>query len=156
MIPRPNRESAREAADTPPLDPAVLARAEALVASLRERYPELAARSLEELNACWSAIRIAPHDPTQKDRRDALFHLAHDFKGIGGSYGYPLVSAIGDSLCKLLRSEAAMDKARHDAIGRHVAALNAVIAERLSGDGGERGRLLVAALAKQVPARHIP
>lgn len=129
-----------------PLCPGSLARAEALVAALSERYPELAAKSLAELNACWAAFHAQGGASAQNERREEFYRLAHDFKGVGGSYGYPLVSTIGELLCRLLGPEGTLDATKLGKIAGLVSALNLIISERLSGDGGDRGRHVMADL----------
>lgn len=130
------------------LTPAALAKGEALVESLRDRYLEIATRSLHEFTACWHRFRAESADmnPEQQKRRDALYRLAHDFKGMGGTYGYPLISTIGGSLCCLLHFGVEMDAHHYAAVDRHVAALHKVISARLVGDGGACGSLLLKGL----------
>jgi len=33
---------------------------------------------------------------------EALYHRAHDLKGLGTTYGYPLISQIAGTLCRLI------------------------------------------------------
>ena len=103
-------------------------------------YLAWANEDLERLDA---AFRAAP-------ARDELYRLAHDMKGQGGTVGYPLITAIGDSLCRFLEGRRTLDRAALEVARRHVEALRTVIAHRLSGDGGARGAEVIEALAKPV------
>ncbi|MCW5752092.1 MAG: Hpt domain-containing protein [Alphaproteobacteria bacterium] len=72
----------------------------------------------------------------------AMFAAAHDAKGQGSTFGYPLVTRIAGSLCKYLKEQ----KNSPDVIAAHIDALKAVIAHRLAGDGGAVGERIAAGL----------
>ena len=72
--------------------------------------------------------------------RDRMFAIAHDIKGQAGTFGYPLLSDLAARLCRLLQTDGA------EGAGSLVAAMAEVVRDRLAGDGGERGREMVAGL----------
>ena len=123
----------------------VLRKAEDKLADLVDDYLEWAREDAERIDA---ACRELEASPGARPLRDALYRIAHDMKGQGGTFGYPLVSMIGDSLCKLLERAPVLDRAVVAAARLHVDALRSVIAQRVIGDGGEAGVELVAGLAK--------
>jgi HPt (histidine-containing phosphotransfer) domain-containing protein len=106
-----------------------------------EAYLAWAVADLERLDAACRARAPA---------REELYRLAHDMKGQGGTVGYPLISAIGASLCRFLEGRPTLDRAALAVARRHVDALRTVIASRLSGDGGARGAELIQRLASSV------
>lgn len=87
-----------------------------------------------------------------KERFDAVYGCAHDIKGQGGTFGYPLLTEIAGSLCKLIETLLSMDAARNltplrkTAVDMHVRALQLVHANRLTGQGGDAGRKLIDGL----------
>ena len=67
-------------------------------------------------------------------------------KGQGETFDYPLVSQLGNALCRLLETAPPPGSAGMEQVTALAAALGRVIRERLAGDGGEEGRRLRALL----------
>ena len=81
-----------------------LARAEAAVASLAQDY---ATWALADVAKARTALAAAIDDPAgHAPHVEALFRVGHDLKGQGTSFGFPLVTKIGHSLCALTRDRA--------------------------------------------------
>jgi len=79
--------------------------------------------------------------------RGAFHRLSHDLKGLGGTFNYELVTAVGASLCGLIKNEAMPDdRALQRRIVAHVAALKAILQFDLKGDGGNEGEQLLSTL----------
>ncbi|MGD9639507.1 MAG: response regulator, partial [Alphaproteobacteria bacterium] len=78
--------------------------------------------------------------------------LAHELRGQGGTFGYPLITIFGKSLYDATHSEASEDETVLDIIKAHIDAMKAVLREKIAGDGGPIGRQLLeglkAAIAK--------
>ncbi len=72
----------------------------------------------------------------------------HELRGMGGTFNFNLVSAIGDQMYRLISNCERVDQDRVEALGVHVDTLKVVLAEKLDGDGGERGRQVLAGLQK--------
>lgn len=91
--------------------------------------------------ACWSHAAL-----------ETLARVAHDLKGMGGTYGFPLVTQIAASLCRLIETEAGKNVAQADPslVRAHVDALRAAVRDRIKTDGHPVGRALVHALEAQV------
>src|SRR6185295_1075376 len=128
---------------------AVLARAEAAVADLAKDY---ATWALGDLARARTALTAATDDPTQRVRHvEALFRVAHDLKGQGASFGFPLVTKISQSLCVLTRDRARDYQARHlDLAKSHLDAIELVLTKSIKGEGGKVGAELVAKLELRV------
>ena len=126
------------AADLPDLDPADLANAEAALARLANSYVTWAEGDVRKLTECFARLEAeGGADPLA-----TLFAVAHDMKGQGATFGYPLLTRIGQALCRLIEHEPDSIAA----IGAHVAALARVVGERMTGDGGEAGQSLLTRL----------
>lgn len=65
--------------------------------------------------------------------------IAHDIKGQGGSFGYPLITQIGNSLSTLLKHEQLLSEAGLELLGEHVNALDTILDKAIEGDGGNLG-----------------
>jgi hypothetical protein len=116
-----------------------------VVEGLRGEFEEIAKVEVVKLVAAATALMSQPNDIA---KRDEVYKIAHELRGQGGSYGYPLVTRFGDQLCRYLDAAAGLDakslvivKATADAIG-------VVINSKVAGDGGDTGRALVAMLDK--------
>lgn len=83
---------------------------------------------------------------------DALMGAAHDLKGMGGTYGFPIVTRLAASLCKLIETEAGKALAQKDPalVCAHVDALRAAVRDGVQDTQHPVGRALVSALEEHV------
>lgn len=74
---------------------------EATIAALRDQYLDWTGSALAQMSGL-----IAPL-AEQTDGGDpelqAIFEIAHNIKGMGGSFGFPVMSAVGQLVCLYLR-----------------------------------------------------
>ena len=95
---------------------------------------------------------MAAYDRAQGDERaEALhdmFEIAHDMRGEGGSFGFPLVTQIGDILCKYLTALKSPEALEPPIVKLHIDALKAVINQRLRGEGDDTAKQVVDGLAQ--------
>ncbi|MEX0696854.1 MAG: Hpt domain-containing protein [Dongiaceae bacterium] len=123
----------------------LIAEAEAALATLNEDYETWVGADLSRLE---TAFRDAQGDP---DRRRELLRqahgIAHEMKGQGTTFGYPLVTHAAGSLCRLFEAiDEVADEFALRAIELHIGGLRSIVINRIKGDGGATGRDLVAAL----------
>lgn len=80
-----------------------------------------------------------------------IFRVAHDLKGQGTTFGYPLATQIAGLLCDFIRSAASSPSADLVSVIRaHLAALNLVLKQNIKGDGDAAAQQLVKKLALAV------
>lgn len=129
----------------------VLERAEAAVSDLAKNY---ASWALADVAKARVALASAVDDPKGRARHvEALFRVGHDLKGQGASFGFPLVTTIGQSLCVLTRDRARDYWDEHLDLARsHIDAIDLVLTKDIKGDGGKVGAELVARLEQRVAA----
>jgi len=91
---------------------------------------------LEEVERLQSARDNVDAHGYNGDYADELFRAAHDLKGQGMTFGYPLVTYVAGSLCKLLEVLGATEtsKAPIDLIDHHVDAIRAIVRDRIKGN----------------------
>lgn len=112
---------------------------------LKETYIHWTEAQLEKLH---SHIKLL----TQNDMNDAdstvrkIFELAHNIKGLGGSFGYYLMTDIAASLCEYLRNSEDFIHVKPEIITAHAKAMDVVIAEEIIGTGGAQGDMILARL----------
>jgi hypothetical protein len=120
-----------------------LARAEEATTALRANYTEWARIDVDHTQALLDAAKKAPEG---REQLDLLYAAMHNIKGQGTSFGYPLVTRIGQSLCRLLAPGRTVDEAGLKVAQAHLDALKLVLAQRIAGKGGEVGDKLAAKL----------
>ncbi len=127
--------------DTDDIDPELLAKAEALVAGLQPQYLTWVQEDLDRLQVALDGARAA-EAAGRAEAMQPVFAIAHDIKGQGGSFGYPLITEIGGQLCGLLDGRLDFAEEVLEVVGLHVEAMRLVVAERMEGDGGKAGQRL--------------
>jgi chemotaxis protein histidine kinase CheA len=85
---------------------------------------------------------------------EALLNAAHDLKGLGATYEYPLVSRIAASLCRLIETEVCKAATRNasNLMLAHVDAIRAAARDRVKSGENPVGRALLQALEARVEA----
>lgn len=127
---------------------AVLARAQAAVADLAKNY---ASSTLVDLDRCAAFLKTAREDGGARAAAiKDLYGIAHNIKGQGSSFGYPLVTRIGHSLCTLVRQERTFSDGDLGIVQAHLDALRLILAKDIKGDGGDVGAKLAGRLENMV------
>ncbi len=147
---------------------AVLARAQAAISDLAKNYGTWA---MADLDRCRDLLDAARGDALLRTGKLAeLYGIAHNIKGQGTSFGYPLMTQIGQSLCTFTRpaheqtvqDKTAQERAAHakpardfserdlGVIQSHLDAMRLILMKEIRGDGGETGRKLAQRLEAMV------
>jgi HPt (histidine-containing phosphotransfer) domain-containing protein len=121
--PHPLRRAVGPAGDTVD-DP--VARAEAALADLSGEFGTWMDSECERLETARQDVKGSGF--TDKTH-DALFRAAHDIKGEAGTFGFPAVAGIADSLCRLLEHTPEMARIPLPLVDQHVDAVRAVVRE---------------------------
>jgi hypothetical protein len=104
-------------------------------------------RARAEQSAANEAIGMALARPERRaEALDRLYGIAHDMKGEGTTYGYPLATGIAASLCGLLAGRPGLDETALRIVQAHVEGLGLVLEHAIAGDGGAAGRDLLRRL----------
>jgi len=121
-----------------------LARAEEATTALRANYTEWARIDVNNTQTLLDAAKMGAD--RQREQLDLLYAAMHNIKGQGSSFGYPLVTRIGQSLCRLIAPGRALDEAGLKIAQAHLDALKLVLDQKIAGKGGEVGDKLAARL----------
>jgi DNA-directed RNA polymerase specialized sigma24 family protein len=121
-------------------------RAEAEVAKLAESFGEWMGDYLAQARA---ALAEANGDAAA---HKALFAAVHNIKGLGGTFGYSLVTGIADNLCVDLRRRERLDAGACRLALAHLDALAIVLKHDLKGDGGQVGAAVFTRLRGLIQA----
>ncbi len=126
-----------------PENKAAVAKAEAAMENLSSNFDEWMSEEVGKLEAARNTVRT---EGLGGDAGQALFNAAHDLKGLGTTYGYPFVSAIADSLCKITLEKEVRVKAPVELVNAHVDSIRAVVRARIKTVKNPVGKSLVAEL----------
>src|SRR4029079_18012148 len=117
-------------------DPVV--RAEQALAGLS---PEFANWMQQECDRLETARHQIMRSGLTKATREAMFHAAHDIKGEAATFGYPLVAASAESLCRLIEHTPKMEQIPLQLVEQHVDAIRAIIREYGRNDAPSLARM---------------
>ena len=124
---------------------AKVAEAKAAVASLGAQFLSFIGDDVAKLGQLLQDARTDPNG--RMDHIQGIFHIAHNLKGQGTSFGYNLLTEVADRLCLHTRDVVAVDDAGLKAIGFHVRAIQVIVDGEISGSGGDKGAALLAKLS---------
>lgn len=129
------------------VDPQLLQQAEQQLDRMEEDYSDWVRGSIQQLYEAHRSGRTL--DPRKRIVPiQAINSIAHDLRGQGSTFGYPLITVFGRSLyeCTLNISEASDQL--FEFIRTHIDGINAVIRDKIKGEGGQLGKELVASLER--------
>ena len=120
--PNPLRKVLRRVDEKDTDDP--VARAEQALASLSGEFKQWMTTEVNRLSAAYLAIR---NDGFTRERRDELFHAAHDIKGDAVTFGYPAAAGIAESLCRVIEHAPDLEKVPAELFTHHINAILAIV-----------------------------
>jgi hypothetical protein len=141
---RPHRP--RGIASTPSLaniNADTIRRAEEAVSKLASQYREWVRGDLAKLR---DALAAAKAGGVARDASyEQVRHIAHDLRGQGSTFGYPLITRIAQSISQTLKTRAA--DADSDAIlAAHVDAIAVVIEQNVPDEGSDPAARIIETL----------
>jgi hypothetical protein len=123
-------------------DLGALERAQAAVDRLKEVY--IADWGPAALADMYEALaRIGRPGAASESSFQAFYRLAHDMKGQGGTFGYPLLTHIGEVLCRMTADRRDAGETEVGVLRAHLDAARRIMMDRIEGDGGAEGDRLV-------------
>jgi chemotaxis protein histidine kinase CheA len=128
-------------------DANAIARAEAALEAISGQF---GGWLIEELGKLEEAYQATTLPGAGEDELGAFYRSAHDLKGLGATYGYPIISEFADSLCRLLDSPEARARAPQQILEGHVKAMVASLSQKITTHQHPIGRALLTELRDQV------
>lgn len=129
------------------IDAAAIAKAEAALKSLSGNFSEWLQDELNKLEAARQAIRV---EGLNSQTAETLYFRAHDLKGLGATYEFPLVTRIAASLCKLIDDPDTRIDAPMFLVDAHIDAIRAAVRDDIKTDTHPVGKVLIAELERRV------
>jgi len=122
----PPHELRKAVAPASDVDDDPVGRAEAAMAELSSEFSGWMDSECERLEA---ARRDVKRDGFTQKTHEVLFRAAHDIKGEAGTFGFPAVAGIANSLCRLIEHTPDMQRIPLTLLDHHVDAIRAVVRE---------------------------
>ena len=133
--------------EIPGIDPEILARAEQAVAALGGDFVDQTKMTLDVHRTQLEETTELP----QGDRLRDVFSFAHDLRGQGGSFGYPLLSLIGGLLCAFLEArDFRLTEGDAVVLRSHFDAAAAILTDEIGGEVDAILQALVTSLSELV------
>ena len=129
------------------LDASAIARAEAALKSLSSNFGEWMNDELAKLEAARDRIRA---EGFTTETAENLYFRAHDLKGLGSTYEFPLVTRIATSLCRILHDPATRLSAPLALVESHIEAIGNAVRAQIRTDADPAGRAMAESLEAQV------
>ncbi|MBX3454587.1 hypothetical protein [Ferrovibrio sp.] len=128
-------------------DKQTIKEAEAAIQTLGAKmYEQWADKDLGRLRGAYEELRSTNLDSDENVQR--MLRICWDMKGLGGSFGFPLITEITHYLSNYLEYCINTEnvKVSPAVVSPHIDALFVVLSQKISGDGGAIGRELVRGL----------
>ena len=129
------------------IDPAAIAKAEAALQSLSGNFAQWLNDEVVKLDG--ARLRVK-NEGQNAETMECLYLRCHDLKGLGTTYGFPLVTRFSASLCKLIDDKDKRVVAPMNLIDAHIDAIKAAVRNEIKTDEHPIGRALIAELEKTV------
>lgn len=126
----PNRLGDRVRRTGGPTPEQAILRALNAAEDLMEEYQGWA---VDDLTKLWQAFEDSVGGSPSTAQILQIFEIAHGIRGEGGSFGFPLVSVISDSLCKLVEGKKTITRPEQEVVKVHILAMRAVFRQNLHG-----------------------
>lgn len=124
-----------------------IAKAEEALKAMSSQFGQWLQDEIVKLDAAQAAIHA---DGYNAATAEGLYFRAHDLKGLGATYQYPLVTRLAGSLCKLMDDPVKRLDAPLVLIDAHVDAIKAVVRDQIQTDDHPTGRVLAETLEARV------
>jgi hypothetical protein len=129
------------------IDADAIAKAEAALKAMSSQFGQWLQDEIVKLDQAQAEIRAKGYTP---ETAEALYFRAHDLKGLGATYQYPLVTRIAGSLCRLMDDADKRMQAPLPILDAHIDAIRAVVRDEIQTDDHPTGRILAETLEARV------
>jgi hypothetical protein len=149
MIPVPNALGAKVggAGRLGAIDPAAIAKAEAALKSLSGNFAQWLADEITKLDAARAQVRA---EGATTETMESLYLRCHDLKGLGATYGFPIITRLAASLCRLIDDKDKRTGAPMGLVDAHIDAIKAAVRDDIKDETHPVGKILVQELEARV------
>ena len=133
------------------IDAKAIAKAEEALAAMSSQFGQWLEDEITKLDKAQADIRADGYTTTTAE---GLYFRAHDLKGLGATYQFPIVTRIAASLCKMMDDTDKRMRAPIVLVDAHIDAIRAVVRGNIQTDDHPTGKALVETLEARV-AEHL-
>ena len=116
------------------------------IADLTNKFPSWACGDVQKMKS----LLIEASGVYNQERtiliREKFYPKAHDLKGQGATFGYPLITDIGSHMCRLITSKTQYSATDLATLKKDTQMMETVLWKKLKGDGGLKGAQILEAL----------
>ncbi|MBR4927824.1 MAG: hypothetical protein IKY98_05815 [Alphaproteobacteria bacterium] len=118
-------------------------KAQAVISDLSAQYPSWAKTDVQKLKHLYvEACRICGQNRDELVR-GSLYRTAHDIKGQGATFGYPLMTLLGAHLCAYIKKTTEFSDENLTTLLDDINDMEIVLEQKLIGDGGDAGKQIL-------------
>lgn len=140
-------QSPKKKTAPPPTDPNDLEKlAMEAMADLSAKFPAWASGDVQKIKQYLNEASGMFGDERTSIVRTKVYQKAHDLKGQGTTFGYPLITDIGSHMCKLITSKTNFSSDDLIILKGDAQMMETVLWKKLKGDGGEKGAKILEKL----------
>jgi hypothetical protein len=129
------------------IDPAAIAKAEAALKGLSGNFSQWLGDEIAKLESSRQVVRN--EGPTDENM-ESLYLRAHDLKGLGATYGFPLITRVAGLLCRLIDDKAKRLGAPMSLVDAHIDAIKAAVRDDIKTEDHPVGAILVRELEGRI------
>jgi hypothetical protein len=126
------------------VDMATLERAEQVISDMAGDYINWVQEDLRLIQEAMDEVKSSGGE--SEGAMSRVFAISHDIKGQGGSFGYDLMTMVGDDLCRIIDHSKKADTSVLDVMQVHIDTMKLIIKSEMKGDGGAEGVKLLKGL----------
>ena len=140
-------QSPKTKATQSPADPNDLEKlAMEAMADLSAKFPAWASGDVQKIKQYLNEAGGVFGDERTEIIRTKVYPKAHDLKGQGTTFGYPLITDIGSHMCKLMTSKVNFSTDDLLILKNDAQMMETVLWKKLQGDGGPKGAQMLEKL----------
>ena len=147
IIQVPNTLRAKVGGKLGNLDQAAIDKAEAALADLSSHFAEWLMDEIRKLEERQERIK---QEGYTIENTESLYYSCHDLKGLGTTYGFPLITRIAGSLCKMMDDPEKRMEAPRKLVDAHLDAIRAAVRDNIKDTNHPVGKILAETLESHV------
>ncbi|MET3527897.1 Hpt domain-containing protein [Phenylobacterium koreense] len=129
------------------IDPSAIAKAEAALKSLSGNFAQWLSDEITKLDAARARIG---EEGVNAQTMETLYLRAHDLKGLGATYEFPLITKICGSLCSLIDAKDKRLNVDLTLVDAHIEAVKTAVRDGVKTEEQPEGRQMLDELARRV------
>lgn len=116
------------------------------IADLANKFPAWACGDVQKMKEFLNEAAGCFNQDRSTLIRQKFYPKAHDLKGQGATFGYPLITDIATHMCRLITAKTKFSAADLTVLKKDTQLMETVLWKKLKGDGGLKGTKILEEL----------